>query len=93
MTDYSHLPNHPRPSSRTYAKPDLSPIALVLVALFVIGAMLYASFYAGRMTAKRIDEAKVDQAFKTGMTLGAICAHDPTMAACSPESLRSGHVL
>lgn len=74
-------------------KPDLSNIALAIVALIVVGATLYASFYAGRMTADQIGRDQIDQAFRNGVAVGAICAHDPTMAACSPESLRSGGVL
>lgn len=97
--DYSFLPEHPMPipgsrkSDFHSDKPDLSPIALAIVALFVVGAMLDASFYAGRMTAKRTDDAKIEQAWRTGYVLGGLCRQDPAMAACSPESLRSGGVL
>lgn len=97
--DYSFLPEHPMPipgsrkSDFHSDKPDLSPIAVAVVALIIVGAILYASFYTGRMSARRVDEAKVDQAFKTGLALGAICKEQPTLAACSPESLRAGGVL
>lgn len=101
--DYSHLPKHPEPHpfqrhlmeerARHSQGSDLSPIALVIVTLFVVGVMLYASFYAGRMTAKRADDARIEQAWRTGYVLGGLCRQDPTMAACSPASLRSGGVL
>lgn len=89
--DYSFLPAHPMPIVNQ--SPKIAPTAWAVVVIFLTGAALFGAFHVGRLTTKPVDQAAIDQAFKTGLTLGAICVHDPNMAACSPESLRAGGVL
>lgn len=99
----AHLPEHPRPLFTDAGEwspvdtfdrgPAISPKAWAVVVALVVVGLLVGAFYAGRMTAAHVEAAKVDQAFRNGLAVGAVCAHDPALSACAPASLRSGGVL
>lgn len=93
---YPHLPAHPAPSAVEWVgepRIEIAPIAWGIAALIAVGILLYGAFWIGRETAVRADQDRIYRAYEKGLTLGALCKQDPTLAACSAESLVSGGVL
>lgn len=63
--------------------------AAIICLAVAVGTGWGAGFMFG---ANRVDEdraAAVDDAWKGGVKLGAICAHHPDLAACAPGELDS----
>lgn len=88
--DFGHLPEHPRPAAR----PDSISIraAVVTVGVFLIVGFASGCTF-GKETAAKTSKEDIAQAYRNGVVVGAICAHDPNLAACQPEEMERGGVL
>lgn len=72
----------------------ISPVLLALLAIVGLGLVMFlAGLSMGKASTEKASQADLQRSFEAGVSVGAICAHEPDQAACDPEAMQYAGVL